>query len=110
MSRSLTNILVAEPDDQEDKSFWKEAKSLTDLTLNETSTDVEIYSTNEDEFFDLGLENSLTELDTEMLEFVIAKLESRMKVVKSERLELESQLESTNTCLSALENTYPKNS
>ena len=102
-SRSLTDLL-ADPDDQGDRSLWKEAKSLTDLTLNQSSTDVEIYSTNENELFDLVLENSLTELDTEMLEFVIAKLESRMKAINSERLELESQLESTNTCLTALEN------
>ena len=106
-SRSLTDILT-EPDDQEERSFWKETKSLSDLTLNQSSTDVEIYSTNEDDFFELDLENNITELDAEMLEFVIAKLESRKRVINLERLELESQLESTNTCLTALENCFEK--
>ena len=100
-SNSLTDLFSYQ--DELVNHAIKEAKSLTDLTLNETITTSEIYSVREDEYFDLELKRSIAELDKELLTLVISNIERKLCDINSEKLELESELESTVTCLAALD-------
>ncbi|KAI6652595.1 hypothetical protein LOD99_4380 [Oopsacas minuta] len=100
-SNSLTDLCI-DRDDLVDQSLLA-TKSLTDLTLSESSVDTEFYSATEDKHFELELTRKVAELHTELLTLVISNIEAKMSAINSEILNAESELASTVTCLSALD-------
>ena len=100
-SNSLTDLFSYQ--DEMVNQTLKESKSLTDLTLNESMTNSKFYTAREDEYYDLELKRNIAELNKELLTLFISNLERKLSDIHSERLELEYELQSTNTCLAALD-------